>query len=125
MKPLESMTFQELKEIGVIHYYKERNYRIRKMYKEGRESGVKYTEMIKRCSESFFLGTDRIATLVCSRRQRKPKTTPSKCLECGKQVETIKKRFCESCAKARVRASQRRHKEKSLKKDKQTNYIIQ
>ena len=125
MKPLESMTFQELKEIGVIHHYKERNYRIRKMYKEGRKAGVNYTEMIKRCSESFFLGIDRIATLVCSRRQRKPKLIPSKCLECGEQVETIKKRFCERCAKARVRASQRRHKVNSLKKDKRTNYIIQ
>ena len=125
MKPLESMTFQELKEIGVIHHYKERNYRIRKMYKEGRKAGVNYTEMIKRCSESFFLGLDRIATLVCSRRQRKPKLIPSKCLECGEQVETIKKRFCEPCAKARVRASQRRHKVNSLKKDKRTNYIIQ
>ena len=125
MKPLESMTFQELKEIGEIHHYKERNNRIRKMYKEGREAGVNYTEMIKRCSESFFLGLDRIATLVCSRRQRKPKLVPSKCLECGEQVETIKKRFCEPCAKARVRASQRRHKVNSLKKDKRTNYIIQ
>lgn len=125
MKPPEEMSYNELNELGLIHWYKDRNYRIKLFYKEGRRSQKSYKEMIKLCSETFHLSEDRIAVLVCSRRQRKPKTTIDDCLQCGTKVETPKKRYCAKCAKERIRESQRRHKVKSLKKDKKTNFIIQ